>query len=291
MIPAEVLASVRRIEIKTKSIIDSMMGGEYRTAFKGNGMEFAEVRHYEEGDDIRSIDWNVTARTGEPFVKRMMEERELTVMLVIDVSGSGDFGTVNSTKSELMAELGALLSFSAIRNNDQVGLLLFTDKVEKFIPPKKGRNHVLHLIRELLYFKPEGKGTNISEALSYLNMIQKKKCVTFLISDFRDKGFERPLKITARRHDLIAISTDDPRESQLPKIGLIELYDQETGEKVMVDTNNNKFREEYNRNVEEFYTNREAFFKKSNIDYLPVSTQEGYVEPLIKFFRKRERRR
>ncbi len=291
MIPAEVIKSVRRIEIKTKSIIDSMMGGEYRTVFKGNGMEFAEVRHYEEGDDIRSIDWNVTARTGEPFVKRNMEERELTVMLVIDVSGSGDFGTRNQTKSELTAELGALLAFSAIRNNDQVGLLLFSDRIEKYIPPKKGRNHVLHLIRELLYFKPEGKGTDVAKALSHLNTIQKKKSVTFLISDFRDKGFERPLAVTARRHDLIAISTDDQREAELPKVGLMELYDQESGETVLVDTNNRKFREAFAEKEKIRYEQRNELFKKSRIDLLTVTTEEGYLEPLIRFFKMREKRR
>ncbi len=291
MIPAEVLKSVRRIEIKTKSIIDSMMGGEYRTVFKGNGMEFAEVRHYEEGDDIRSIDWNVSARTGETFVKRNMEERELTVMLVIDVSASGDFGTSNQTKNELTAELGALLAFSAIRNNDQVGLLLFSDQIEKYIPPKKGRNHVLHLIRELLYFEPKGKGTDIAGALAHLNMIQKKKSVTFLISDFRDSGYERPLTISARRHDLIAISTDDARESELPKVGLMELYDQESGETVLVDTNNRKFREAFANKEKLRFEQREAIFKKSRIDLLTVTTEEGYLEPLIRFFKMREKRR
>jgi uncharacterized protein (DUF58 family) len=291
MIPAEVLKSVRRIEIKTKSIIDSMMGGEYRTVFKGNGMEFAEVRHYQDGDDIRSIDWNVTARTGETFVKRNMEERELTVMLVIDVSASGDFGTSNQTKNELTAELGALLAFSAIRNNDQVGLLLFSDRIEKYIPPKKGRNHVLHLIRELLYFKPEGKGTDIAGALAHLNMIQKKKSVTFLISDFRDSEYERPLTVSARRHDLIAISTDDARESELPKVGLMELYDQESGETVLVDTNNRKFREAFAEKEKLRYEQREALFKKSRIDLLTVTTEEGYLEPLIRFFKMREKRR
>ncbi len=267
------------------------MGGEYRTVFKGNGMEFAEVRHYEPGDDIRAIDWNVTARTGEPFIKRNMEERELTVMLVIDVSGSGDFGSTNQMKSEMIAELGALLAFSAIRNNDQVGMLLFTDQVEKYIPPKKGRNHVLHLIRELLYFKPKSRGTDIEAALSHLNKIQRKKSVSFLISDFRDTDFERPLTITARRHDLIAISTDDPRESVLPKIGLMELYDQECGETVLVDTNNKKFREAFEQKEFERYEKREELFKKARIDFLSISTASGYVEPLIQFFRKREKRR
>jgi len=291
VIPAEVLQSVRRIEIKTKTIIDSIMGGEYRTVFKGNGMEFAEVRHYDEGDDIRMIDWNVTARTGEPFVKRNEEERELTVMLVIDVSGSGDFGTKNQTKSEMTAELGALLAFSAIRNNDQVGLLLFSDRVEKYIPPKKGRNHVLHLIRDLLYFEPKGRGTDIAGALAHLNRIQKKKSVTFLVSDFRDSGYEQLLTVTARRHDLVAISTDDARESELPNVGLMELYDQETGHTVMIDTGNRKFREAFANKEKLRCEKRDDWFAKNRVDYCQVTTHEGYVEPLVKFFRKREKRR
>lgn len=291
MVPAEILSAVRRIEIKTKTLIDSIMGGEYRTVFKGNGMEFAEVRQYMSGDDIRSIDWNVTARIGEPYIKRNMEERELTVILAIDVSGSGDFGTVNQFKSEMIAELGALLGFSAIRNNDRVGLLLFSDKIEKFIPPKKGRNHVLHLVRELLYHKPESRGTDIEAALAHLNMIQKKKAVCFLISDFRDDNIEKPLSVTAKRHDLIAVSTDDPRESILPNIGMIELVDGETGERILVDSGNRKVREAYKKAGEERKTKLDDLFRRKNIDHLNISTETGYVEPLIKFFQKREKKR
>lgn len=291
MLPTEVLQAVRRIEIKTKALIDSIMGGEYRTAFKGNGMEFAEVRSYMAGDDVRSIDWNVTARMDEPYVKRNMEERELTVLLAIDISGSGNFGTVKQFKSEMIAELGALLAFSAIRNNDKVGLVLFTDKVEKFIPPKKGRNHTLQIIREILYFEPESKKSDINSTLAHLNQIQKKKSVIFLISDFRAKNYEKALAVTAKKHDVVAISTDDPREAELPNIGFIELLDSETGKRVLVDTGSRKVREKYRdielKRVEE----RDAIFKKRKIDFLPITTETGYIEPLVRFFNKRERRR
>lgn len=291
MIPSEVLSAVRRIEIKTKSLIDSMMGGEYRTVFKGNGMEFAEVRQYASGDDIRSIDWNVTARTGEPHIKRNMEERELIVYLAVDVSASADFGTSRQFKSEMMAELAALLAFSAIRNNDRVGLLLFSDRIEKVIPPQKGRNHVLHLIRELLYFEPEGHGTDIKGAFEHLNKIQKKRSVVFCMSDFRDSGFEKILKVTARRHDMIAVSIDDPREYEMPNLGFVELLDPESGERVLVDSGSRKVREAYKAKAQEQFDARENLFRTAGIDHLAVNTQEGYIEPLIKFFQVREKRR
>lgn len=291
MVPKEILQSVRRIEIKTKSIIDSIMGGEYRTVFKGNGMEFSEVRPYFEGDDVRSIDWNVTARTGEPFIKKNIEERELTVLLAIDISGSAEFGTHTQTKSQMIAELGALLAFSAIRNNDQVGLLLFTDTVEKFIPPRKGRKHVLHLIRELLYFKPKSRGTNIAAALSHLNQIQKKKSVVFLVSDFRDSSFLTPISVTAKRHDLIAISAEDPREMELPNIGLVDFLDPETGETMLVDTGSSSFRSYFKRQEISRKNELAEILKKHKVDHLSVNTETGFVEPLIKFFHKREARR
>ena len=291
MLPAEVLAAVRRIEIKTKSLIDSIMGGEYRSVFKGNGMEFAEVRQYMEGDDIRSIDWNVTARTGEPYVKRMMEERELIVYLMVDVSASGNFGTKKQFKSEMMAELAALIAFSAIKNNDRVGLILFTDRIEKVIPPKKGRNHVLHLIREMLYFKPEGTGTNINGALEHLNRIQKKRSVVFTISDFRDSDFQKLLKVTARRHDVIAVSVDDPREYELPNMGFVELLDPETGEPTLIDTGSKSVRNEFARRSQEFLVNRDEVLQSAGIELLTVTTEKGYIDPLLKFFQKREKRR
>jgi uncharacterized protein (DUF58 family) len=292
MIPKEVLTAVKRVEIKTKHIIDSIMGGEYHTVFKGNGIEFADVRKYFEGDDVRMIDWNVTARSGEPFVKRNIEERELTVILMVDVSASGDFGTKKQFKSEMTAELGALLAFSAIKNNDRVGLLLFSDRIEKFIPPQKGKNHVLALIRELLYFKPTGKKTDISQALAHINRIQKKKAVIFCISDFMcEQNFEKLLSVTARRHDFIAISVSDPRESELVNVGFLELYDAETAERVLVDTASKKFREFYKSKRLETQINLQNLFFSKKIDAISLSTVSGYVEPLIKFFRQREKRR
>ncbi|MGM0462002.1 MAG: DUF58 domain-containing protein [Fibrobacterota bacterium] len=291
MLPREVLRSVRRIEIKTRSMVDSIMGGEYKTVFKGNGMEFADVRPYIEGDDVRSIDWNVTARTGHPYIKKNEEERELTLLLVIDVSASEEFGTVNYFKSRMIAELGALLGFSAIRNNDQVGLLLFSDRVEKFIPPRKGRKHVLTLIRELLYFEPRGSKTDISAALRYVNTIQKRKSVIFLISDFFDEGYIKPLKATAHRHDLIAVSVSDRRERDIPAMGLVDMIDPETGERALVDTSRKKFRRKFAEAAQNHRKNLRNLLKKYKIDQLEVDTETGYVEPLISFFHRRETRR
>lgn len=292
MIPNEVISAVKRIEIKTGKIINSILGGEYHAVFKGNGMEFADVRKYFEGDDVRMIDWNVTARTGEPFIKRNIEERELIVILMVDVSGSGEFGTKNQFKSEMIAELAALLAFSAIKNNDRVGLLLFSDKIEKYIPPKKGKKSVLALIRELLYFKPTSKKTDISQALSHINRIQKKKAVVFCISDFIDaKNFEKQLSVTARRHDFIAISIDDPRENELANVGLLELFDGETGERTLIDTGSKRFREFYKNEQKRKKENLARIFFTKKIDNISLSTLSGYIEPLIKFFKQREKRR
>jgi len=292
MVSNEVLKAVRRIEIKTGKIINSIMGGEYLAVFKGNGMEFADVRKYFEGDDVRMIDWNVTARTGEPFIKRNIEERELIVILMVDVSASGDFGTKKQFKSEMIAELAALLAFSAIKNNDRVGLLMFSDKIEKFIPPKKGKKSVLALIRELLYYKPTSKKTDISQALAHINRIQKKKAVIFCISDFFDtKNFEKLLSVTARRHDFIAISVDDPLENELANVGLLELFDVETKERILVDTGSKKFREFYKNEQNRKKENLARIFFTKKIDNIPLSTISGYIEPLIKFFKQREKRR
>ncbi len=236
MIPKEVLQKVRRIEIKTKRVVDSILSGEYHSAFKGRGMEFAEVRNYVEGDDIRHIDWNVTARMGDPFVKKHQEERELTVMLMVDASASGTFGSVNKFKGETGVELCALLAFSAIKNNDRVGLIIFTSEVEFYIPPQKGKKHVLHVIRELLYFKPKGKKTDVAAALSFLNGVQTKRTVVFLVSDFFTPAFDRALRVSARRHDLIAVTINDPREYDFPNVGLVELEDAESGNTVLVDS-------------------------------------------------------
>ncbi|MCL1947537.1 MAG: DUF58 domain-containing protein [Chitinivibrionia bacterium] len=292
MIHNEVLSAVKRIEIKTSKIIDSIMGGEYHAVFKGNGMEFADVRKYFEGDDIRLIDWNVTARAGEPFIKRNIEERELIVILMVDVSASGDFGTKKQFKSEMIAELTALLAFSAIKNNDRVGLLLFSDKIEKYIPPKKGKKSILALIREIVYFKPTSGKTDIAQALAHINKIQKKKAVIFCISDFFcERNFEKLLSVTAKRHDFIAVSVDDPRETELANVGLLQIYDAESGERVLVDTGSKRFREFYKTRQLSKKENLAKLFFSKKIDNISLSTVSGYIEPLIKFFHNREKRR
>jgi uncharacterized protein (DUF58 family) len=289
MIPKEVLQKVRRIEIKTKRVVDSILSGEYHSAFKGKGMEFSEVRGYVEGDDIRNIDWNVTARMGDPYVKKHQEERELTVMLMVDASASGSFGSVNKFKGETGVELCALLAFSAIKNKDRVGLIIFTSEVELYIPPKKGKNHVLHVIRELLYFNPKGKKTDVGAALSFLNGVQTKKAVVFLVSDFFTPTFDKALRVSARRHDLIAVTINDPRESVFPDVGLVELEDAESGRTVLVDSGSKEFRELYKKKMENKWNSVSNLFKSNGVDEIPVSTETEYVEPLVKFFKKRER--
>jgi uncharacterized protein (DUF58 family) len=289
MIPKEVLKKVRRIEIKTKSVVDAVLSGEYHSVFKGKGMEFSEVRSYIEGDDIRSIDWNVTARMNSLFVKKHVEERELTVMLLVDASASGSFGSVNKFKGEMGVELCALLAFSAIKNNDRVGLIIFTSEVERYIPPQKGKNHVLRVIRELLYFEPKHKGTNVAEALSFLNRVQRRKSVVFLVSDFFSSPFVAPLRVTGRRHDLVAVSLRDPRDTVFPGVGLIELEDAESGGTVLVDSSSGAFRERYKKEMEARQGSISQLFRSNGIDEIPVSTETDYVEPLVKFFKKRER--
>ena len=293
MVSNEVIAAVRRIEIKTRKIMDSILAGEYNTVFKGNGVEFADVRKYFQGDDVRMIDWNVTARTGEPFVKRNKEERELTVMLMVDVSASGDFGTRKQFKSEITAQLCALLAFSAIKNSDRVGLLLFTDRIERFIPPQKGKKHVLMLIRELLYFKPAGKATDLSLALAHINKIQKKKAVIFCVSDFQGAtvAFEKLIAVTAKRHDFIAVTIDDPRENELVNVGLLELYDAETDQRVLVDTGSKRFRDHYRAVRLAQKQHLLDIFSNKKIDNIPLSTANSYVDPLVKFFHQRGKRR
>mgnify|MGYP001596835919 CR=1 FL=1 len=289
MIPKEILQKVRRIEIRTRNVVESVLSGEYQSVFKGRGMEFSEVRTYNPGDDIRSIDWNVTARMGGPYVKKYVEERELTVMLVVDASASGGFGSVKQFKDEIAVELCALLAFSAIKNNDRVGLIIFTSEVEKYIPPKKGKNHVLRVIRELLYFKPEKKGTNIAEALGFLNRVQRKKAVVFCVSDFIAPPFEAPMRVAARRHDLIAITIADPREQELPDVGLIDLEDPETGHTLLVDTHDKNVRERYRQDAGRRTAALQSFFRAHGIDEIPIATEADYVEPLVKFFKKREK--
>ena len=290
MIPKEILKKIKRIEIRTGRLVNDVFAGKYESVFKGRGMEFHEVREYVPGDDIRSIDWNVTARTGRPYVKKFVEERELTILLMADMSGSGYFGSIEKMKSEIMAEIGAVLAFSAIKNNDKVGLLLFTDRVEKFIAPKKGRLHVLRVIRELLYYTPEGKKTDISAALEYLGKVLKKRAVIFLISDFIDSGYERLLRILNKRHDIVAIAISDPREAELPGIGLIEFEDAETKEVIYLDTNDNALKEALLKRKVSFSENRKRIFRSINMDSVEISTATSYVEPLMLFFRARAKR-
>ena len=290
MIPKEILKKVRRIQIRTSHMVNDTLAGQYQSVFKGQGMEFDEVREYQPGDEIRSIDWNVTARTGHPYVKKFVEERELTVMLMLDASSSTQFGSVNQFKSELAAELCAVLAFSAIKNNDKVGLIIFTDSVEKFIPPKKGRRHVLRVIREALYFKPKHKGTDIPKALEYLNKITTRRTVIFLVSDFLTSDFEKPLRIANKRHDVIALVINDPREAELPAVGIIELVDAETGLRIAVDTSQEKTRKEFKKINKIQALKQRDLFRSANVDAVNISTGVPYMEPLLKFFRIRERR-
>lgn len=290
MIPKEILKKVRQIEIMTGKMVNDVFAGEYESIFKGRGMEFHEVREYVPGDDIRSIDWNVTARAGHPYVKKFVEERELTVIIMADISGSGNFGTRNKMKIELMAEIGAVLSFSAVKNNDKVGLLLFTDKVEKFIPPKKGRPHVLRVIRELLYYKPASRKTSINTALEYLGKVLKKRSVIFLISDFMDSNYERLLRILNKRHDIIGVSIADPREKDIPDIGLVEFEDAETGEVLFLDTGDDFLRKELAAKRASFTDAKNRAFRAMGIDSIDISTDKPYINPLILFFKARAKR-
>lgn len=290
MIPKELAKKIRHIEIYTSKAVNDILAGEYNSVFKGRGMEFDEVREYTPGDEIRDIDWNVTARMGQPYVKRFVEERELTVMFLVDLSASGTFGSIDKTKNEVAAELCALLSFSAIKNNDKVGLILFTNTIEMFIPPKKGTTHVLRLIRELLNFRPKQANTSINEALDYLGRVTHKRCVVFLISDFQAEGFEKPLRILGRRHDLIAISITDPREISMPDVGLVELEDAETGERIIIDTGSLSVRREYEKLGCQRSGDLRNLFRSMNIDHTEVVTGRDYVKDLVGFFRTRERR-
>lgn len=286
----ELLKQVRQIEIKTKGLVNHVFSGEYHSVFKGRGMEFSEVREYQVGDDIRSIDWNVTARFGHPYIKVFEEERELTVMLIIDLSGSLSFGTVNKTKQQIAAELSAILAFSALKNNDKVGLILFTDKIEKFVPPRKGRKHVLRIIREILSFEPEGKETNIDLALQYFNNSIKKRSIAFLLSDFIDSGYEKILKIVTKKHDLIGLVLSDKREKEIPRIGLIKVTDSETGKERWLDTSNRKVYESIIKMNNENDLKRKNIFLSSRLDSIEIETDEDYVKPLVQFFKMRGKR-
>ncbi|MGR3320155.1 MAG: DUF58 domain-containing protein [Candidatus Anammoxibacter sp.] len=296
MIPREILKKVQQIQIRTSHLVTDALAGGYVSVFKGHGMEFDEVREYQPGDEIKTIDWNVTARMGHPYIKRFVEERELTVMLLVDLSESGDFGSASQFKKEIAAEICALLAFSAIRNNDKVGLITFTDRIEKFVPPKKGKKHVLRVIRELLYSDPDIKTkhsplTDITVALEYLTKIAARKTVTFLVSDFIAAGFEKALRIANKRHDIIAITIVDPRELELPNIGFVELQDAETGEIMVVDTGDKKTRNSFeimNNNKRE---ERKKMFRSSGIDEITIITNESYTEPIMRFFRLRGKRK
>ena len=290
MIPKEILKKVQKIQIYTNRMVNDILAGEYQSTFKGSGIEFDEVREYQVGDDIRTIDWNVTARTGHPFVKRFVEERELTVMLMVDVSSSGYFGSTSKLKNEIAAELCALLAFSAIKNNDKVGLIIFTDRIEKFIPPKKGKKHVLRVIRELLFFKPERSRTDIDLGLSYLNRVLTRKSVVFMVSDFLSEGYEKALRVANRKHDIIAVDIIDPRELEMPALGFVELMDAETGESIIVDTYDSKLRKGFTLLTSMELQKRRDLFKSMNVDLIEIRTDKSYVDPILKFFRMREKR-
>ena len=287
MIPQEILQKVRLIEIKTRHVVNDIFGGEYHSAFKGKGMEFAEVREYVPGDDIRDIDWNVTARTGKPFIKKFDEERELTVMLMIDVSASGFYGTGDTLKSDLMVELSSVLSFSAIKNNDKVGLILFSDKIEKFIPPQKGKSHVMRIIRELIFYKAEDQQTDLSQAIEFVQKVIKRKSVIFLLSDYQDVHFYKPLCHLNNKHDVISIKFDDSSEKEIPNLGMIKLHDSETQRSIWVDSKSKRLRELMKIAVIENDKTLKRYFDKNKIDFIPINTESGYIEPLVSFFTRR----
>jgi uncharacterized protein (DUF58 family) len=294
MIPKEILKKVRQIEIRTNREVTDVLGGQYHSVFKGRGMEFEEVREYTPGDEVRSIDWNVTARFGHPYIKKFKEERELTVMLIVDVSASGLFGSVRQTKNELAAELAAVLAFSAIRNNDKVGLIMFTDRIEKFVPPQKGRRHVLRVIREILAFQPQGTGTNLKLAIDYLNSVQRRRAVTFVLSDFQvddEPAVLKKLRVAGKRHDVVALSLRDPREEELPAVGLVQLRDAETGRQVVVDSFSHRVREAFAATAKARLERLEELLRSAGVDQVEIGTDTDYMLPLIKFFRMRGGRR
>ena len=290
MLPKEPIRRIRKLEIATRKVVSDMLAGQYHSVFKGRGMAFSEVRPYQPGDEIRVIDWNVTARMQDAYVKVFTEERELTVMLLVDVSASEDFGSRGRTKSEICAEVAAQIAFSAIANNDRVGMVLFSDRVEKMIPPKKGRRHVLRLVTEILSFKPVGKGTDIPLALNYLSRVSKRKAVTFLISDFLARNYEKPLRIVARRHDLVPVVVQDPLELDFPRLGLVELEDPETGERTLLDTSDPAVRGDFLRAVGAAREERRKLFQKLELDHVELNAGDDFGAALVRFFRARARR-
>ncbi len=288
--PAEILKKIRALEIKTRGLVQTVFAGDYHSVFKGRGMNFDEVREYQPGDEIRAIDWNVTARLGTAFVKKFTEERELTVILVVDVSASGSFGSSSQSKRELAAEVACLLAFSAIRNNDKVGLLLFTDQVELYIPAKKGRSHTLRLIREILFFQPQSRGTDAALALQYLNKVVTRRAVVFFVSDFQTRDFTRELAVTGRRHDFIAIHVQDEREKILPDVGIITLEDAESGEQIEINTGNRSTRANFTELAEAQTADLQRTLRRNNIDTISLQTNRDYLPELRSFFKQRERR-
>lgn len=287
---SDILKRVRKIEIKTKGLSKHIFSGEYHSAFKGRGMSFSEVRDYSYGDDVRNIDWNVTARTGSPHIKIFEEERELTVMFLVDISKSSFFGTVNRFKSEVNTEVAATLAFSAISNNDKVGAILFTDKIEKYIPPQKGKSHILRIIRELIYFKPEGQKTDLDKALVYLNNVIKKRSICFVLSDFLTGNYEQALTIASKRHDIVGLHIYDQNEEHLPNVGLLKVKDAETGQVKMIDTSSRKLRERYNEWFNKHQEYYKTVFTKTGADTIKIKTDEDYVKALLKFFKSRGKR-
>jgi len=290
MIPAALLKKVRKIEIRTTRLVNDLFGGEYESVFKGQGIEFSDVREYVPGDDIRTIDWNVTARSQHPFVKKFVETRELTVLFAVDMSGSQYFGSTDKLKSEIAAEITAILAFSAVKNNDKTGLIIATEEVEKFIPVKKGRNHALRVIREVLGYQPKKKGTRLASALEYLSRVQTRTSIVFLISDFMDEGYEKALKIMSRKHDVIAIHIHDPLEEQFPRIGLVELVDRESGKTLLVDTSSKQFHLRFLRQANEKQAALKKLLKSLQIDRIDVPANASYIEPLFRFFKSREKK-
>jgi uncharacterized protein (DUF58 family) len=289
-LPKEVIKKIQRIHIHTNYLVNDILAGEYESAFRGRGMEFEEVREYQAGDDVRDIDWNVTARMGHPYIKVYREERELTLILMVDVSNSGQFGSVTQLKNEVAAEIAAILAFAAVKSNDKVGLIIFSDIVEKFIPPKKGRNHVWRVIREVLQHKPQSKKTDINVALDFLNKITTHRAIAFLISDFIAKDYEQSLRITNKKHDVIAISITDPRERELPKVGFIELEDAETEEVMLIDTTDSNISKGFSALSARNFKETLERFRRCNVDHIGIYTNQPYIDPIMKFFRMREKR-
>ena len=286
----ELLQRIKAIQVKTNYLVNDIMAGEYVSAFKGRGMEFSEVREYQPGDDVRLIDWNVTARMNQPFIKEFKEERELTLMLLVDVSSSGGFGSAEKLKNEVSAEIASILAFAAIKNNDKIGLIVFSDKIEHTIPPKKGKAHIWNIIRTILNFKPEGKGTNLSLPLEYLLRIQNRKTTAFLISYFQNNGYETPVKQAKQKHDLVAISITDPHEETLPDVGLIQLEDSETGETLLVDTHDKEMISEYTKQFQNKRHLRKTYFSSIGIDTIEIQTNQSLTDPIIRYFKMREKK-